>query len=125
RVSAILDNLSEGVLAVDERNQILFFNPAANRILQTRRDNLAGRSLLEVTHNDKIDALMSEAVRQGKIISQEFEWHYNALTIVQAQAIGIAEKGASVRGLLVLTDVTEVRRLERVRREFVANVSHE
>ncbi len=125
KVSAILDNLAEGVLAVDERNQVLFFNPAARHILQMRHANLAGKSLLEITHNDKIDTLMSEAIRQRKIVSQEFEWHYPEPVTVHAQAIGIAEKRAAVRGILVLTDVTEVRRLEKVRREFVANVSHE
>lgn len=125
KVSAILDNLAEGVLAVDEYNQVLFFNPAAQKILQTRRTNLAGKSLLEIMRHDKIDTMMSEAIHQHKIVSREFEWHDDEPKIVQAQAIGIPEKRAAVRGILVLTDVTEVRRLEKVRREFVANVSHE
>jgi len=124
KVSAILDHMAEGVLAIDEQNHVILVNPAAERIFGIQA-SVIGKSILEVTRDDKIDAMVQEAVSKKTIIADELERSYPEERILKAQAIGIAPVGARVRGVLVLSDMTEIRKLERLRYDFVANVSHE
>lgn len=125
KMAAILANMTDGVMAVNEECRLLFSNPAAEKIFEVSKYEVGSKSLLEIAHNTEIDSLMRQAMREMKPVAHEISYGYRRGKILKVQAVGIDQEKSSVRGILVFTDVTEVRRLEGLRREFVANVSHE
>ncbi len=124
-LSIVLENMGEAVLAVDQEKQVLFINAAGERILGVKRESVTGKSLIQVIQIREIDLMMDEALLGRKTVTAEIEMDYPEEKRLKAGAAGIAVPRGRTAGVLVLTDVTEMRRLENLRREFVANVSHE
>lgn len=120
RVEAILENMSEAVLALDSEHRITLVNKTGLEILGLK-EQPHGRALLEVMRSPALHELVRQA-RKGTPGSAEFDWHGPTLRRLWARATPLPATGGSV---LVMRDVTELRRLETVRRDFVANVSHE
>jgi two-component system phosphate regulon sensor histidine kinase PhoR len=113
----------EGVLVLDRDNKILLLNAAAERMFQLKSPTAIGRPLIEVFRHHPLHQLVqrmreSEADQSDEMVV--FMPEERALT-VQAS---IARTGG-VAAVLVFHDVTKLKRLERVRKDFVANVSHE
>lgn len=125
KVSAILRSMAEGVVAVDDSKRVLLVNPAAEVIFNVRESRFLNRSLVEMVRNQTLDQMMSEAMEKQGVVSQEIEIHHPANKILRVNAVGIPKREGEVGGIVVLYDITEIRRLERLRQEFVANVSHE
>ncbi|MCC7072142.1 MAG: PAS domain-containing protein [Deltaproteobacteria bacterium] len=119
RLSAVLEAMDESVLALDVDGRVTLANAVARRILEVEGDP-AGRTLLEVTRVPALADIVDVA-RTGAVTTTEITIDKSGRT-AHACAAPITGTGGIV---LVLHDVTEVRRLERVRRDFVANVSHE
>lgn len=127
KVSAILNNMVEGVIACDRAKRILIVNPSAEAIFGAQAKSLLGKNILEATRNPTIDQMIDQAMDQQKIITDEIELHYPKRKMLRLNAVGISPVGNahSIFAILVVDDVTEVRKLESLRRDFVANVSHE
>jgi two-component system phosphate regulon sensor histidine kinase PhoR len=128
KVAAILDGMVEGVVAVDGRDHVLLMNERARAIFGLDQARGLGKPLLEVIRNADLHALL-RASRGGVDDSPApHELRVPAAAgdrIIQMSAVPLA-LGTDERGVvMVLHDVTELRRLEQVRTEFVANVSHE
>ncbi|HKK01264.1 MAG TPA: ATP-binding protein, partial [Desulfuromonadales bacterium] len=123
---AVLASMVEGVLAVDTDERIIRINQAAGRLLGVHPEAVQGRRLHEVIRKADLlrfvdRALASREPVEGDIVLQrEGEQYLQAHGTVLRGAHG-QENGA----LIVLNDVTRLRRLESLRRDFVANVSHE
>jgi two-component system phosphate regulon sensor histidine kinase PhoR len=126
-VSAILEGMVEGVIALDGRDRVLLLNPGARAMLALGDEPLEGRALVEVIrHKGLLDLV--EACRRGppgERYQREIELGPAVDRTVRAHAVAVPFGRERVGMVLVLHDVTELRRLERVRAEFVANVSHE
>lgn len=124
RLRAMVAGMVEGVIAVDEDGRVTFSNHAARTILRIDRD--AGEMRLsELSAVPGLDALLAEARQSDSAAQCELEMSTtDADAVVRAQAHRFKD-GESLGVVVVLQDVSEVRRLERVRRDFVANVSHE
>jgi two-component system phosphate regulon sensor histidine kinase PhoR len=127
KVAAILDSMVEGVIAIDQRSRIVLMNHAARWIFDLGRERVEGRPLVEVVrHKEILDLVMGgkrfdvERLRRREI---ELGPPVDRILDVHVSAVALAPSGPGT--LLVLHDVTELRRLERVRTAFVANVSHE
>ena len=120
-LDGILSGMSEGVLVVDADGRIVLMNPALKAMLLVSVEP-AGRNVLHVMRNADLSALL-ERVR--KTDSAETELELSGLMprrlLVRARSL----EGAPGTVLVVLVDLTELRRLESVRRDFVANASHE
>jgi two-component system phosphate regulon sensor histidine kinase PhoR len=124
--SAILRSMIEGVAVIDSRERVVFCNRAFAEILNLDAARCEGRPLVELVRQaDLLDlarrALTSADSLQGSLIIGTVMPRSFAVTATPVKALEPAANGA----VIVLHDITELRRLERVRQDFVANVSHE
>ncbi|HEU5322258.1 MAG TPA: ATP-binding protein, partial [Methylomirabilota bacterium] len=127
KVGAILDGMVEGVVAVDGHEAIVLMNERARAMLGVGPGRGEGRPFLEVVRNADIHEIFraSRAAPAGVPAGRELVLTHPARRILQVNAVPL-RLGAEGPGLvMVLHDVTALRRLEQVRTEFVANVSHE
>ncbi len=126
--AAVADSMAEGVIAIDERQRIIKLNPAAGAILGVNYQEAAGKSFQAVVQIPGLQKIMSEAARTGQPMKQEIAVHTEPETVfLQAHATPLQanQQQQPFGQLLVLQDVTAIRKLEDMRRQFVANVSHE
>lgn len=124
RQATVLGGMIEGVIAVDQRQRIAFANAAAGRLFNFRPVAAEGRRLLEVVRNHELDAAVNAAIttRQPQRLETMREGGDKLSVAIQATPLA----GNPCPGVvLVMHDTTELRRLESLRRDFVANVSHE
>ena len=126
-VEAILGSMVEGVIALDSRGRILLMNPGARAIFGLRREGVEGRPILEVVrHKEFFDLVETcRACNPGERCRREVELGPPIGRVLEAHATPVVFDPGGTGSLLVLHDITELRRLEQVRKEFVANVSHE
>ncbi len=120
-LTAVLNSMSEGVLVIDARGRIADVNPALRSMLDVRGEPI-GRSPLEVIR----DAALSERIQQVRKEGNRSELEvHNLGQIFLARIAPIGEPDRSEGAVVVFHDITELRRLENVRKDFVTNVSHE
>ncbi|WP_437185019.1 sensor histidine kinase [Planctomicrobium sp. SH668] len=120
---SILGTMAEGVLVLDSERRILFFNRAARQLLGCKDRNVEGRPLWEVLRATELNAVIDAAFQLKSEFRKEAEIQRNKHIVeVTAAPLPISPAPGIV---LVIHDITEIRSLERMRREFVSNVSHE
>ncbi len=123
---AVLSSMIEGVIAVDNTGRILSLNQAAAELLGVRADEAQGRSLREAANNEPISEFAACALESAAPVEGEFVIPGQDPRTLQAQGAVLRDaRGEAMGAVVVLNDVTRLRRLEQVRRDFVANVSHE
>ncbi len=122
RWRATLDALGEGVLVFDGNLRLVLANQAAERLFGFRFADARGAGPMAVFRKHEVDALLRRCAEQGTRQELEVE-----LAVPERRAVRItASCVPSGEGLVVVAqDLTEVRRVETLRRDFVANVSHE
>jgi two-component system phosphate regulon sensor histidine kinase PhoR len=127
KLLTILGGMVEGVVAVDRDQAIVHLNAAAGRILGVSPEKSLGRPIWEVTRVREVSEAIAHALTEAREVTEEVALEVsNQERIVQLHGARLENgEGNRVGAVLVLHDVTELRRLERVRRDFVANVSHE
>ncbi len=121
---AVLRSMSEGVVVVNGEGRIVFANEGFAAAIGVELSQCRGRPLLEVTRQQELVVAVERAMSQGEMVSGEVEFgtvRPRSFELAAARVEAPTTSGA----VLVLHDVSEIRRLERVRRDFVANVSHE
>jgi two-component system phosphate regulon sensor histidine kinase PhoR len=133
RSSAILRSMVEGVAVVDPQERMVFCNRAFSEIFSVDPASGEGHALIEVVRNSELLSLIRKALRgeeglQSEIAMGIAQIQYFSVSATPVRAIEPGPNGGvgKITGaVVVLHDVTELRRLERVRQDFVANVSHE
>jgi two-component system phosphate regulon sensor histidine kinase PhoR len=123
RLEATLANLNDGVVITDEAGTVVRLNAAATRMLGTTSEEALGQPFVVATRDHDLAGLLGAALAMDGARTATVE-HSRDHRILEASAQPFSGGGERL-GLVVLRDVTELRRLERMRREFVANVSHE
>jgi two-component system, OmpR family, phosphate regulon sensor histidine kinase PhoR len=123
RTDAILSAMDDGVLAVDHRGTVILANPSFVRAMDLR--HALGRHYLEVIRQREVGSLIEAVLRAGERREAEVELLQlrRVFTITVVPFPG--ESGTPHGAILTFNDATERRRLENVRRDFVANASHE
>lgn len=121
KMAVILAQMGDAILAVDGEGRLTTVNAAAEKILRLSGDNVVGRTFIEVVRDYELDALLQLCLKSGQ------------------EQTGLVEVGGGARMLgvivtpfkgqpgclIVLRDLTEMRKLQTARRDFVANLSHE
>ena len=123
RTEAILGGMIEGVLVVNEQGRLQMVNHAARRMLKLH-ESYEGRHYLEVVRHPDIAAQIGAALRGHASEGLELSLPQEPDATFVARSAPVASPG--VRGaVLVLHDISDLRRADLIRRDFVANVSHE
>ena len=121
RMSGILEAMHEGVLVIDSERRVSLVNSALREMLLLDRD-VVGRSPLEVIRHAELKGILDQAWHSDEVVGEiEVQGVKPRRLLVRASPLH-AEPGGV---LVVVVDVTDLRRLEGLRRDFVANVSHE
>jgi two-component system phosphate regulon sensor histidine kinase PhoR len=119
-LSGILDGMEEGVLVLDQRGRILRVNPALRSMLLIGSEAI-GRPLIEIVRNAELKELVDAARSEPRSSEIDITGLKPRRLLARAAMLPGEDKAL----LVVCRDVTDVRRLETMRRDFVANVSHE
>jgi two-component system phosphate regulon sensor histidine kinase PhoR len=122
RMEAILAGMVEGVLVVNGDGQLQLVNEAAKQMFKLKEPVL-GRHYLEIVRHPEVSARIGEALNGRTPESAELSLDRDPSRVFLARAAPVASSGGGA--VLVLHDITALRRADQIRRDFVANVSHE
>ena len=122
---AILESMVEGVIVLDRDSRIVSINPTITKIFEIKKENAQGRLFLDAIRNNDIAEVANLVLKGERFVSKEISLVWPVQRVFQINASLILENETVSGCLLVIHDITEIRKLEAVRRDFVANVSHE
>jgi len=125
KATAILDGMVEGVVAVDGQECILLMNERARAMFGVGPGRGEGKPFLEVIRNADLHEIFRSGRTAGGVFRHELRLSHPMDRTLRVTAVPLRLTGEDPGLVLVVDDVTELRRLEHVRTEFIANVSHE
>ncbi len=124
-LEAILLGMNEGVMVLDPNERILLMNPSLKQSFSVASP-AEGKTLMETLRNGKIQEMVRKAMAQERqVVREDLIFAGPPPRTFQVSAVSTSPGGLSRHAVCVFHDITELRRLETIRREFVANVSHE
>jgi two-component system phosphate regulon sensor histidine kinase PhoR len=125
-LEAVLSSMAEGVFGVDMEERVLGMNPSAARILGSNPATAQGRTIQEVIRRAELQRFVVSALSGEEPVEKDLILYGEDERIVRAHGTPLRDaKGKRVGALIVLNDVTRLVKLENIRKDFVANVSHE
>ncbi|MBM7713846.1 two-component system phosphate regulon sensor histidine kinase PhoR [Bacillus thermophilus] len=126
QLMGVLTYMKSGVLLVDKDGRILLANRAMGDMLGLEPETLKGKLHVEVGKSADLSRLIDQCLLEGKEIRDEIQFYFPDERILDAHLAPYVGKRNELKGIVaVLHDITDIRRLEKMRSEFVANVSHE
>lgn len=123
RLSAVLERMADGVLIVDEHGSVTLLNVAAAAILGTSEQEALHRSFAQIVRQHQIIDLWADSQQSREEREEIIELARHG-TYLRAIVTPLGE-GEGSSSLVMLQDLTEVRRAEKVRRDFISNASHQ
>jgi two-component system, OmpR family, phosphate regulon sensor histidine kinase PhoR len=125
-IEAVLSSMTEGVVAVNREEKILSVNQSAARMFQKEQSELLNRSVQETIRNPDFQRFVRISLLNDKPHEEDIFFHFGDETLLNVRSAPLIDAGGDRIGIIViLNDVTRLRRLENMRRDFAANVSHE
>jgi two-component system phosphate regulon sensor histidine kinase PhoR len=121
----VLASLQDAVLMVDTQIRLRFLNSAALSLFEVRIENVLGAHLLESFPSFDLETSVQAAIHNAQSSSREVSLHAPRPREVLLRVSPVRRGGQVAGAVVIIQDLTELRRLERVRRDFVANASHE
>ncbi|WP_219838349.1 two-component system histidine kinase PnpS [Paenibacillus sp. R14(2021)] len=126
QLASVLDNMINGVVMIDANGTIVLFNRMAEEILGFPAREIIGQHYASAKQQYELTQFIQEALELREHLRDEVTFYFPTERLLDLNLVPIFENDEEFEGvLLVLQDVTAIRRLERMRSEFVANVSHE
>jgi two-component system, OmpR family, phosphate regulon sensor histidine kinase PhoR len=125
-IKAVFSSMIEGVIAFDMEEHIINMNQSAADILRCDLTAAQGRSIQEVSRNTALHEFVRETLLVHNSVEKDIPISSDGEGLVNGHGTLLRDAGGKQIGaLIVLNDVTRLRRLENIRRDFVSNVSHE
>ena len=122
----VLASLQDAVLVVDDEARLRFLNSAALRLFDLRIEDVLGANLIEALPSFGLDTAMRAALMDGQSSEHDLQLYSPRPREVFLRVAPVfSGAGARTGAVAIMQDLTELRRLERVRRDFVSNASHE
>jgi two-component system phosphate regulon sensor histidine kinase PhoR len=127
RLATIFAGMVEGVVDVDEKQNIIHINDAAAALFGLDREGSVGKPVWQEIRNQKITLAIDDAIRHRTVIKARIDYpRHNEQLVIDIYVASLSDdQGEPIGAVLVLHDVTELKHLERIRTDFVANASHE
>jgi len=126
RLHGVLENMSNGLLLVARDRRIVLISQAIEELLAYSADDLIGKRHVEAVRHSEMANTIEECFRTREKIKKELILYYPKEKILQANFAPMKSEANEILGVVViLNDITDIRKLENLRRDFVANVSHE
>jgi two-component system phosphate regulon sensor histidine kinase PhoR len=123
KLVAVLSQMTDGVIIVDNQSRVSLINPAAERMFNVSPDKTTGHTLAEVVRHHQLVEIAQESRKSGAESRAALELPQQG-SFIQGIAIPLGE-ALPDHILLLFQDLTRVRHLESVRRDFISNISHE
>jgi len=125
KLESLLASMEDGILLLDANDRIEAINDASKKMFSTRFRDIVGRTTLEAFRNIDMQEALDRFKETGEPVSQEIivEEDQRALDVTISPVLGLPENEGKT--IIVLHDVTRLKKLEKVRADFVANVTHE
>ncbi|NIK76953.1 two-component system phosphate regulon sensor histidine kinase PhoR [Paenibacillus castaneae] len=126
QLESVLDNMINGIVMIDRDGKIVLMNRRAEEVLGILAKDLVGRHYAEAKQQYELSQMIQEGLKSKEHLREEINFYFPEERLLELNLVPIHPEGNEFSGvLLVLQDVSAIRRLERMRSEFVANVSHE
>ncbi len=126
RLAGVLAGMVEGVLVVDAAGRVVMLNPSLRETFGIVQEDVAGRRVLEIARFAELHEWISSVLAGGEPLPKLLAIHAPHERTMEVRFSILGNQDSRVAGLVaVFHDVTDLRRLEIVRRDFVANASHE
>ncbi|NDC36489.1 MAG: PAS domain-containing protein [Proteobacteria bacterium] len=123
---AIIASMAEGVLGVDLQERIIRINPAAAELLGVSPGEALGKTVHEVIRSAALQRFVRSVIKEEGVDQSEIELHGDRSRFLQMSGRELLSvEGEKIGVIVVLSDITRLRKLERARSDFIANVSHE
>jgi two-component system phosphate regulon sensor histidine kinase PhoR len=126
RIQAILASMADGVIAMDPWGRVILVNPVLEKLFGITLENSRGKNIFRIIHNFELEGMINHALETGQSIDKHLEIQNPNPLVFRVNVTTLKNGGAEQGGLVVvLKDITERKRVEEMRSDFVANVSHE
>ncbi|QQZ10334.1 two-component system histidine kinase PnpS [Heyndrickxia vini] len=126
KLTGVLTNMVSGVMLINPDGRIALVNPAMEKIIGSTADQLRGKLHIEAGKSFGLSQLIDQSLKKKVKIHDEVQMYYPGQRILDAHLAPYVGANGEIKGIItVLHDITDIRRLEKMRSEFVANVSHE
>ncbi|GGA51752.1 PAS domain-containing sensor histidine kinase [Kroppenstedtia guangzhouensis] len=125
RLTGVIETMDSGLIMVDSKRKITLANQAFHRFFNLKPRQLLNKSLPEGAIFHDLNRLISKCLESGERVREEIHLYFPEERIMEARLTPIWEERGGTGVMAVIHEITAIRRLEKMRTEFVANVSHE
>ncbi|HOB82522.1 MAG TPA: ATP-binding protein [Peptococcaceae bacterium] len=123
KLEAIMASINEGLVAVDRAGRIMLVNPMMEIFFMTTAQNLMSKQLEEISPHPQFSEAFAEALEKEELVVKEFKLVHSTCQITVSP---IKQENGEILGAVgILLDISEMEKVEQLRRDFISNVSHE
>ncbi|HDS09216.1 MAG TPA: HAMP domain-containing protein [Firmicutes bacterium] len=122
KLVTVLKNITDGIIMTDNKTAVILTNTTARNLFNLKETDVIGKPLIEVLFNHEVDDLLKSCLNKNSTINTEIDLKNGKFLRV----IAVPLQTTSIKGaLLNFQDLTEMRNLQTMRKEFIGNISHE
>ena len=126
KMATVLTTMADGIVVTDKSGMVTLFNRASERLFGLKADKVVGNQVDMLKSVPDIPDMIRRTLDDGSLVRKEVSTQMPAERIINVYAAPVHDQKAAIAGsVVVLQDVTEIRRQAEIRKDFVANVSHE